>query len=60
MIVLDDLEGPVILVLNGLDSPPELVAQGLREELLDRYIKLLGEDDSEAGVNIVLCLLAWI
>ncbi len=47
------LEFPVV-VLNGLDGPVELLAKCLREELLNRHVELLGEDDSKAGVNIIL------
>lgn len=42
------------VIFDGLDSPAELFTQGLGKELLDGNVKLLGEDDSEAWVNIVL------
>jgi hypothetical protein len=46
------LELPVLVY--RLDGPIELLAQRLGEELLDGNIKLLGEDDGETGVDVVL------
>jgi hypothetical protein len=48
------LELPGIVIANGLDGPVELVPQSLGEELLDRNLELVREDDSETGVDIVL------
>ena len=44
----------LILILNRLDGPVELLTQSLGEELLDRDLELVGEDDSETRVDIVL------
>ena len=48
------LEFPVRLVLYGLDGPVELLAKGLGEELLERDLELVGEDNSQARVDIIL------
>lgn len=42
------------VLVDGLDSPVELLTQSLGEEALDRYVELLGEDDSETWVDVVL------
>ena len=44
----------VPVLVNRLDCPVELLAQGLGEEPFDGYIEFLGEDDSQAWVNVVL------
>ena len=46
------LEFPVLV--DRLDSPIELFAKCLREETLDWHIELFGEDDSKAGIDVVL------
>ena len=46
------LEFPVCI--NGLDSPFELLTQGLGEELLNGHVESLGEDRSQARVDVVL------
>jgi len=48
------LELPSSVVANGLDSPVELVAKRLGEELLNRNFESGGERDSEARINVVL------
>jgi hypothetical protein len=48
------LEGPIVFVFNRLDRPSELVPKRLGEELFDRNIELLGEDDSETRIDIIL------
>jgi hypothetical protein len=40
--------------VDTLDSPFELFSKSLGEELLDRHVELLNEDDREARVNVVL------
>jgi hypothetical protein len=50
----ENLEGPVILILNRFDGPSELVTKSLGEELFDRNVELLGEDHCEARINVVL------
>lgn len=47
-------ELPCRVVSDRLDSPLELFAQRLGEELLDRHIKLGREDDRKTGINVVL------
>ena len=47
-------ELPCGVIANGLDSPVEFVAQRLGEELLDRYVELLGEDHGQTRVDVVL------
>jgi hypothetical protein len=47
-----DLEIPVLI--HRLDRPVELLAQRLGEELLNGYVELLGEDDSETRIDVVL------
>lgn len=42
------------LLIHRLDGPLELLTQSLGEESLDGHVELLGEDDSQARVNIVL------
>lgn len=48
------LELPVRLVLYGLDGPVELLAKRFGEELLEWDLELVGEDDSQARIDIVL------
>lgn len=48
------LKSPVVTILNGLDSPSKLVAEGLREELLNRNVEFLGKDHRKARINVVL------
>ena len=47
-----NLELPVLI--HGFDGPFELLAQGLGEEALDGDVELLGEDDGEAGIDVIL------
>lgn len=47
-----NLELPILL--NGLDSPLELLTQRLGEEFLDGNVELLAENDRETRVDIVL------
>lgn len=47
-------ELPSRVVANGLDSPVELVAKRLGEELLNRNVELRSKRDSEARINVVL------
>lgn len=54
IMILGSLEFPVMVVFHGLDGPVEFLAQSLREELLNRNVKLLCEDYGETGINIVL------
>jgi len=42
------------VLVDGLDRPIELLAQRLGEEPLNRDIELLGEDDGEARIDVVL------
>lgn len=42
------------VLVNGLDGPIELLTKCLGEEFLDWDVELLGEDDSQARVDIVL------
>lgn len=49
-----DLEGPVIRILDRLDGPSELVSKSLGEKLFNRHIELLGEDNSQARIDVVL------
>lgn|SRR5687767_6541579 len=51
------LELPVVLVLHRRNRPSELLTQGLGEELLKRYIKLLGENDRQTRVDVILSRL---
>lgn len=46
------LELPVLV--DGLDGPIELLAQRLREEPLNGDVELLGEDDGETRIDVVL------
>ena len=46
------LELPILI--NTLDRPIELLPQRLGEEALDRDIELLGEDDRQTRVYVVL------
>lgn len=48
------LKLPVGVVLDRLNSPVKLLAQGLAEELLKWDIELIGEDDCQARIDIVL------
>jgi hypothetical protein len=48
------LELPGAVLADGLDGPVELVAERLGEELLDRDIKLVREDDRETRIDVVL------
>ena len=48
------LELPCGVVSDRLDSPVELFAERLGEKLLDRDVELLGEDNGEARIDIVL------
>ena len=50
------LELPVLV--HRLDSPIELLPQGFGEELFDWHVEFLGEDDSQAGIDVVL--RAWV
>lgn len=52
---LSSSELPVCI--DGLDGPFELLAQGLGEELFDGHVESLGEDGSEAGVDVVLVIM---
>jgi len=47
-------ELPRIVVAYRLDGPGELVAERLGEELLDRNLELVREDDRETRVDVVL------
>ena len=47
-------ELPRVVVAHGLDGPGELVAERLGEELLDRNLELVREDDRETRVDVVL------
>ena len=42
------------VLIHRLDSPIELLPQSLGEEALNRNAELLGEDDREAGIDVVL------
>jgi len=44
----------VPLVIHGLDSPLELLAKGLGEDFLKRYIELLAEDHTETRIDVIL------
>ena len=46
------LELPILV--DTLDRPVELLAQRLGEEALDGDVELLGEDDGQAWVDVVL------
>src|SRR3981081_3054479 len=56
--VLVYLKLPVIGVFDRLDGPVEFFAQSFGKELFDRHIKLLGEDNRKARINIVLELIS--
>lgn len=43
-----------LVILNGFNGPVELLPQRLGEEFFDGHIKLLAENDSQAGVDVVL------
>lgn len=47
-------ELPCVVIADRLDGPVELVAERLGEELLDRDLELVGEDDGKAGIDVVL------
>ena len=47
-------EFPRVIIADRLDGPVELVAERLGEELLDRDLELVGEDDGKAGIDVVL------
>jgi hypothetical protein len=53
---LSCLELPVLV--HRLDGPVELFPQCLGEELLDRDVELLGEDDGETRVDVVLKVIS--
>ena len=44
--------------VHRLDSPIEFLPQGLGKELFDWHVEFLGEDDSEAGIDVIL--QAWV
>ncbi len=46
------LELPVLV--HGLDGPVELLTEGLGEEALNWDVELLGEDDGQTRIDIVL------
>lgn len=47
-----ELEFPVLV--DGLDGPVELLPERFREELFDRDIEFLREDDGETGIDVIL------
>ena len=49
------LELPVLV--NTLDRPVKFLTQRLGEEALDRDVELLGEDDSQTWVDVVLVIM---
>lgn len=49
-----DLELPSIVVADRGDGPGELFAESLREESLNGHIELVGEDDAEPWVDVIL------
>ncbi len=53
---MGSLELPGVVVADRLDGPVELVTERLGEELLDGNLELVGEDDGEAGVDVVLAV----
>ena len=48
------LKLPCCVVANRLDSPVKLLSERLGEEFLDGHIYLVAEDNSQAGVDVVL------
>ena len=48
------LELPCVVVADGLDGPVELVTERLGEELLNRHLELVREDDRKPRVDVVL------
>lgn len=44
------------ILVNGLDCPFEFLPECLGEELLNGYVELLGEDDGESRVDVVLII----
>lgn len=47
-----DLEFPVFI--DRLDGPVKLLSERFREELFDRDIELLRENDGETGIDVIL------
>jgi hypothetical protein len=50
------LKLPVIVILDRLDSPSELLPKCLGEELLNRNFEFLCKDDGEAWIDIILII----
>lgn len=48
------LKLPIVVVLDRVNGPDELLAESLGKELLDRNVKLLGEHYRKTGVDVVL------
>jgi len=51
---VNNLKLPRVIFTNRLNSPVELLPQSFREELLDRDVIALREDDCKSGVDVVL------
>ena len=49
-----DTHSELPVLVDRLDSPIKLLPQSLREEALDGHVKLLGEDNGEARIDVVL------
>jgi len=59
MWLLDDqaekgLELPSSIVTDGGDGPGKLLTESLREESLDGDVELVGEDNTESWIDVVL------
>lgn len=48
------LKFPVIVILDRLNGPVELLSKSLREKLFNGDLEFLCEDDCETGVDVVL------
>jgi len=53
-----DLEFPILI--GRFDSPFELFSQCLGEELFNGHVELLGEDNRQTRINVILCKLVDI
>lgn len=53
-LIVDERDSELPILVNRFDSPFELFTESLGEKFLDRHVELLAEDNSEAGVDIVL------
>jgi len=52
--IMRGLELPCVVVTDRFDSPGELLPKRLGEEFLDGNVELVGKDNSETRVDVVL------